>query len=248
MKLLNYILAFLLIAAVGYIVYQYFNPEKEYVDRPGPTQIRYRNTPAGQAVGTVDTKTVEQIKKVVANDSLKTNWSDVINGETAKVVELTRIKAALETELMQVKNENSQLKDNVTVWQNKYYKFVADNNTGTGKLTGDFEVKIAATKPKKNKNTVQVSAMFTDPDLKINGMEVYRQDYPIPRSFAELVLEVSGGKVIRESAYNARLKAELLIMPDRHLSPFVYGQYQTNDVFNKPAAEVGAGVKAKIKF
>lgn len=256
MKILNYLLIGLLLIAAGVIAWFYFNPkiEKVYVQVKPKPEIVYVVKPDSTTVAQTTVQTVD-IEKEIKADSLKQKWSGLID-DAKQVAELTMVKGTLEAQLQKVEGEklaliqeNQKLKNNVSVWEGKYYQFVADNETGEGKLKADVAIKLVGKNLDRYGHNIEISATSDNPDFRINGMEVYRQKYEVPKRFSTLVADVSLHKFDFNKQFDNIMFQAILkwkFNPDGTFRPYIF--FGGNTAFDRNVyPDYGVGSEIKIK-
>lgn len=256
MKLLNYILIGLILIASGIIAWMYFNPKiKEvYVQVKPKPEIVYVTRPDSTVLAKTTVQRVE-IEKEINADSLMHKWGSLVD-DAKKAAELTMITGTLEAKLQKVEGEklallqeNQKLKNNVSVWEGKYYQFVADNETGEGKLKADVAIKLVGKNLDRYGHNIEISATSDNPDFMINGMEVYRQNYEVPKRFSTLVADVSLHKFDFNKQFdNIMLQAILKwkFNPDGTFRPYLF--FGGNTAFDGNVyPDYGIGSEIKIK-
>jgi len=256
MNVLNSILIGLLLKAGIIIGWMDLNPNIKdvYVQvKPKPELVQVHRPDSTVLAKTV-IQTVE-IEKEINADSLMQKWGSLID-DAKKATELTTIKGTLEAKLQKVEGErlallqeNQKLKESVQVWEGKYYQFTADNETGEGRLKADVEIKIAGKKVDRYGNNIEISATSENPDFKINGMEVYRQKYEVPKRFSTLVTDVSVHKFDFKKDFNNLMFQALLkwkFNPDGTFRPYIF--FGGNTVLDGTVhSDWGIGSEIKIK-
>lgn len=234
MKTISYILAALLIAAIGYIGYLNMNPQVKEV------YIKAKPLPAQIVTVTKDQKTTiikdaDPADKPEATLS-KERW-DYIEKEVlpalaegakykAQVEEITAINAQLKGELAKKEVQMQQVERDVIRWKSKYIEIAANTKDSTVNYTYNADLTVTKYNQKQSLFSPResyVAITSADKNLRINSVERYVQKV---KPDADL-LEINGtagafytDKIFPYGAFEARF------FPDGRVVPFVnYGYY-----------------------
>lgn len=265
-KGLAYIFGFLLICAIGYIVFLHFNPKVKYVylqtkptikivyvERSDSTVVAKSTIPKGDfAEQMIDLeKTKEMYERLIPE----------IKDHKKEVAVLTEVRSTVEGTLREKDIIIDDLKRqlalqegkpvNSTTWKGKYMTITHNVDSQSVDYKYDNVVQLAITSPKNNRDSVSVFASSPDKENKINGMDTYVQKFIIPKRFSELVLDGSLGKLnfnndwsnINNYSIDGRVKWKF--NPDGKFRPYIFVGANTD--FARVYYPFGIGTEFKIK-
>lgn len=240
MKLGNKILIGLLIIAVGFILWLYFNPkiEKVYVQIKPKAEIVFVERGDGGNIATVEKTPSNNASEVLSQDYI-TYVNDTLVKALNKglaykvqVQNLTKINAQLKDSLSRKDVVINTVNKDVIAWKTKYIQIESNVKDSTVKYAYNAQLDIVDYSKKTSlfgakKQYIAVSS--PDKNLRINNVENFTKDIKTPKDFAELNLKLQGLYINKQIIpYGG---AELLFNPDGRLKPIVgYGYFYDNNL------------------
>lgn len=235
------LLSGLLIGAIAFNVWQYYNPKvvKTYVPVAGKIpapEIIYSKSDTGANVATF--KNPEPVLKpeaVASLELLNTVKSIKEIDSKSEVKELTKIIANLELKLTEkdliINDEKTQKK----VWKDKYNQVTVDNKANTVDVLA--EVSPVTVGYEKREKWFKSKDSFTsitseNPSVVFNGVEKYTVKNKEVKNFLEVTLEAEIGQFYNDRKHIKGLKnydgmLNVTFNPDGKIRPFVKAGYRT---------------------
>lgn len=239
MKLINYTITALLLLALGYITWLYFNPkiEKVFIQIKPQPQIVYVEKKGGGSIATVPIRETNTMEEVLpenylkyVNDTLKPALKEGLRYKT-EVTKLTRVIGVLQDSLSKKNIVVNAVKSDLITWKTKYIEISANAKDSTAKYTYNAQLDIAEYNRRKNlfsKKEQVIAISSPDKNLKINGVDNFTKTIKPKKDILQLNLKVQGlylNKIL--IPYGG---AELLFNPDGKLKPVAgYGYFYDNN-------------------
>lgn len=254
MSKMTKLLSGLLIGAIAFNAWQYYNPkvEHKYIPVSGKTplpEIIYSTSESGANVATI--KTPEPVLKpeAVASEELLNTVRNLKEVDSkSKITELTRVISNLELKLYEKDLVINDKENQRKVWQDKFNKVSVDNNLNTVEVLA--EVSPVTVGYEKRERWFKAKDSFTaitseNPSIVFHGVEKYTVKNKEVKNFVEVTLEAEVGQFYHDTKHIKGLKnydgmLNMTFNPDGKLRPFIKAGYRTyNFDYYSPYYSIG---------
>jgi len=235
MKYLKYFPIVLLIIAIGYIAWLYYNPkiEKVYIQIKPKAELIYVQKSDGGQIATVQKQPTVAMTEVLSNNYINYVQDTIVKALNKglayklQVQNLTKINAVLKDSLSKKNVLIQNVNKDVIAWKTNFIEIEANFKDSTAKYNYNAQLDVLDYSKKESlfgERKQYIAVTSPDKNFKINSVENYTKEIKQKKDFLELNAKIQGLYINKQLIPYGGL--DLLFNPDGRLKPILgYGYF-----------------------